>query len=53
MRDSTLHIKNKLGVKTRFKNHAIAMIIGVVLLAGIGVGTYFIVNANPSAKSGK
>ena len=55
-RYSTLHVSNKLGIKNRFKNHAISISIGVILLAGIGVGSYFIVKAcltPASATSGK
>ena len=43
MRDSILKISNKLGIRNRFKNQAICMSIGVILLAGIGVGAYFLV----------
>ena len=43
MRNSILHISNKLGIRYRLKNQAICIILGVILLAGISVGAYFFV----------
>ena len=53
MRNSILHVSNKLGVKNSIKNNAICISIGVILLAGIGVGAYFIVEESLTPQSGK